>query len=150
MEATLTVKLPDALRQQVRSVAAQRGQTLSEIVRRALQQYVEDAKVERKAPTAMYAEIAEQDQELAQADLGQHEHVLAQEQAAWYALEARVRQRYAGEYVAVRGGQVVDHDADQRALYLRVRARFGHSPVLIVHADWSEPPVYTIHSPHLE
>ena len=59
MEATLTVKLPDALRRQARSVAAQRGQTISEIVRRALQQYVEDAQVERKT---LAAEISKQPQ----------------------------------------------------------------------------------------
>jgi hypothetical protein len=39
MEATWTV-ISDTLRLQGRSVAAQRGQTISEIVRRALQQYV--------------------------------------------------------------------------------------------------------------
>jgi len=151
MEATLTVKLPDALRRQARSVATQRGQTISEIVRRALQQYVEDAQVERKPLAATYAEFAEEDRQLAQAGLSRYARVLAQEQAVWYAQEPRVRQRYAGEYVAVQeGGRVVDHDPDQRTLYLRVRARFGHSPVLIVHADWSEPPVYTIYSPHLE
>jgi hypothetical protein len=75
---------------------------------------------------------------------------LAAEQAAWYARPHSERQRYHGEFVAVRDGQVVDHDPDQRSLYLRVRARFGHVPVLIVHADWTETPVYTIHSPRLE
>lgn len=99
----------------------------------------------------MYAEFAEEDLQLTQAGLTHYAHVLAQEQAAWYAQEPHVRQRYAGEYVAVQeGGRVADHDPDQRTLYLRVRARFGHRAVLIVHADWSEPPVYTIHSPRLE
>ncbi len=75
---------------------------------------------------------------------------LAAEQATWYARPHGERQRYQGEFVAVRDGQVVDHDPDQRSLYLRMRARFGHAPVLIVHADWAEPPVYTIHNPRLE
>ena len=75
---------------------------------------------------------------------------LAIEQATWYARPHSERQRYHGEFVAVRDGQVVDHDPDQRSLYLRVRAHFGHTPVLIVHADWTEPPVYTIHGPRLE
>jgi hypothetical protein len=75
---------------------------------------------------------------------------LTAEQATWYARPHSERQRYQGEFVAVRDGQVVDHDPDQRSLYLRARARFGHAPVLIVHADWTEPPVYTIHSPRLE
>jgi predicted transcriptional regulator len=81
MEATLTVKLPDTLRRQARSVAAQRGQTISEIVRRALQQYVEEAQVEGKTLVAMYAEFAEEDRQLAQAGLTHYAHVLAQEEA---------------------------------------------------------------------
>lgn len=75
---------------------------------------------------------------------------LAAEQATWYAQPPDERKRYRGEFVAVRGGQVVDHDPDQRALYLRVRARFGRTPVPILHADWDQPPAYTIHSPRLE
>ena len=75
---------------------------------------------------------------------------LAAEQSAWYARPSDERERYRGEFVAVRGGQVVDHDLDRRALYLRVRARFGRTPVPILHADWDQPPTYTIHSPRLE
>jgi len=79
----------------------------------------------------------------------QHRDQLAAEQAAWYARPPDERAHYRGEFVAVRGGQVVDHDTDQRALYLRVRARFGHTPAPILHADWEQPPTYTIHSPRL-
>jgi len=75
---------------------------------------------------------------------------LAAEQSAWYARPPAERHRFRGEFVAVRDGQVFDHDPDQRLLYLRVRDRFGHSRVLIIPADWTEPPVYTIHSPRLE
>jgi hypothetical protein len=46
--------------------------------------------------------------------------------------------------------EVVDHDPDQRALYLRVLARYGPQPVLIVRADWDAMPEFTIHSPRLE
>jgi hypothetical protein len=75
---------------------------------------------------------------------------LAEEQTAWYAKPASERVPYRGQFVAVRGGEVVDHDPDQRELYVRVRAQFGHSPVLIVPAEWTEPPTYTIRSPRLE
>jgi len=75
---------------------------------------------------------------------------LAAEQVAWYSQPASERARYHGEFVAVCNGQVVDQDPDQRSLYLRVRERFGHSPVLIVYAGWAEPPTYTIHSPRSE
>lgn len=77
-------------------------------------------------------------------------HALEAEQEAWFARPAAERERLAGEYVAVRGGQVVDHDPDQRALYLRVRAKHGRQPVLIVKADWTATPGFTIRSPRLE
>lgn len=67
---------------------------------------------------------------------------LAAEEAYWYGLPAGLRARYANRYVAIRNRQVADHDADQRALYLRVRRRFGSDPVAIVRADWQEPPVF--------
>jgi len=72
------------------------------------------------------------------------------EQEAWFARPLVERQRYAGEYVAVQDEQVVDHDSDQRALYLRARAQFGRRRMLIIKADWDVPPVFTIHSPQLE
>jgi hypothetical protein len=75
---------------------------------------------------------------------------LAREQEAWFARPAAERRRYAGRYAAVRDGQVVDEDPDQRTLYLRVRAKYGRTPVLIVRGDWDQPPVYTIHSPRRE
>ncbi len=75
---------------------------------------------------------------------------LAVEEIYWYGLPAETRARYANHYVAIKNRQVVDHDVDQRALYLRVRRRFGSDPVAIVQADWQEPPVFEIRSPRLE
>jgi len=73
-----------------------------------------------------------------------HRETLEAEQEGWFARPPLERQRYANEYVAVRGGEVVDHDADQRALYLRVRRQYGRQPMLIVHADWNATPDFTI------
>jgi hypothetical protein len=75
---------------------------------------------------------------------------VAQEQAAWYALPSATRARYHGEYVAVHQGHVVDHDPDQRALYVRVRQCLAHAPIALLSADWNEPPTFVIHSPRLE
>ena len=75
---------------------------------------------------------------------------LAVEETYWYGLPAAMRARYANRYVAIKNRQVADHDVDQRALYLRVRQRFGSDPVAIVQADWQEPPVFEIRSPRLE
>ena len=75
---------------------------------------------------------------------------LVAEEASWYALPAANRTRYGNQHVAIKNGQVVDHDADQRSLYLRVRRRYGADPVAILWADWDEPPTFDIRSPRLE
>ncbi len=80
---------------------------------------------------------------------GVTEALLDAEQQAWFARPLADRLRYAGHFVAVRNAQVVDHDPDQRTLFLRVRERFAHQPVLIIWAEWSAPPEFVIHSPRL-
>ncbi len=50
------------------------------------------------------------------------EMTVAREEAAFYRMHADLWQKYPGEYVAVYNEEVVDHDADQVALYLRVKA----------------------------
>ena len=74
---------------------------------------------------------------------------LLQEQLTWFARPKSDRQRFAGQFVAVQGNQIIDHDTNQQALYLRIRTAFPGQPVLIVHADWDETPTFTIHSPHV-
>ena len=72
------------------------------------------------------------------------------EQASWFARSRAERQQYQGEYVALKDQQVIDHDFNQRALYLRVKTKHGRDPVAILFADWETPPTYSIHSPRLE
>ena len=50
---------------------------------------------------------------------------LAVEEAYWYGLPAEMRARYDNRYVAIKNRQVTDHDANQQALFLWVRRRFG-------------------------
>jgi hypothetical protein len=65
------------------------------------------------------------------------------EQEAWFAQPKANRKKYQGEYVAVQNRQVLDHDADKRALYLRTRQYSKQAPILLVHADWDSIPEYT-------
>jgi hypothetical protein len=74
---------------------------------------------------------------------------LRKEAAAWFARSKLERQQYQGEYVAIHNGEVVEHDLEQRALYLRVRQRFDATAVLLIHADWDALPEFTIHSVNL-
>lgn len=75
---------------------------------------------------------------------------LAVEEAYWYGLSPELRTRYANQYAVIKNRQVVDHDVDQRAIYLRVRRRFGSDPVAILRAEWKKEPVYEIRNLSLE
>lgn len=74
--------------------------------------------------------------------------IIKQEQERWYARSASERQAYQGQFVALQQGKVIDSDPDQRILYLRIKKQYGRAPIPILYADWTEPPTYTVHSPH--
>jgi hypothetical protein len=69
------------------------------------------------------------------------------ETEAWYRLPVEERKSYAGKYVAVYDGQVIDSDADRLTLYLRLRERLGREPVLITEGGDHPIPVYRVRSP---
>ena len=47
------------------------------------------------------------------------------------AQHAELLAQYNGQYVAMRDGAVIDHDADLVTLHNRVRARYGDEPILM-------------------
>ena len=55
-----------------------------------------------------------------------------------------------GQYAAIYRGQLVDHDADQLALYQRIEARFQGLPVLIRHVRPEVETTIMVHSPRIE
>ena len=46
-------------------------------------------------------------------------------------MQAELASKYAGEYVVMHEGQVVDHDSDVMRLEQRVAERFAETPLLI-------------------
>jgi len=42
---------------------------------------------------------------------------------------ADIKSKYLGQYIAMHGGKVVDHDATFEALRQRIRAHYGQQPV---------------------
>jgi len=53
------------------------------------------------------------------------------EVAAFHARHAQLRRDFSGEYVALRGGKVVDHDPDRLLLFARVEQMYPDQFVLI-------------------
>jgi hypothetical protein len=72
---------------------------------------------------------------------------VAQEEAAFYRLHPELWQKYPGQYVAIHNEEVVDHDADQVALYLRVKARYPGQFVWIAPVKETAVEEYVARSP---
>lgn len=96
------------------------------------------------SPLAHQSEFSSQKEKYSQ-----RKQQLMSEQNNWFARSTQERRQYAGRYVAVYEGQIVDSDDHQRQLYLRIRDRFGRKPVLLIHADLEQTPIYTVHSPQV-
>ena len=69
---------------------------------------------------------------------------IAIEAEAWYRLPSEKRKSYAGQFVAVRAGQIVGSHTDRVTLYLQMRERFGRQPVLIVEGGEQPMPTYRV------
>jgi hypothetical protein len=77
------------------------------------------------------------------------EQRIREESARFRAQHDRLWASYAGEYVAMRSGEVLDHSPDVNALYLRIRERYGDEPILIAPVTEAPTPTYQMRSPRL-
>jgi len=53
------------------------------------------------------------------------------ESRAFESIHGELIKKHLGQYIAFHDGRVVDQDKDARTLYLRVRKKFGNTPILI-------------------
>lgn len=116
--AEITLKEPSLIRE-VNEVALQEGRDTSDVVAEAVRHHL-----------AIYRQKR-----------------IAAETDAWYLLPSQERRRFAGKFVAVYGGQVVDSDTDRLSLFLRLREHYGRQPVLIAEGGDQPIPVYHVRSP---
>jgi hypothetical protein len=56
---------------------------------------------------------------------------ISEESQLYQRCYAELKTQYPGQYIAMHGGQVVDHDPDVTVLRERIRQRFGRRPVMI-------------------
>ena len=70
------------------------------------------------------------------------------EREAYIQSEETLRRQYNGLYVAFRGGKLVDADADESALIMRLYERFGSVPVYVRRVGAPLPEVH-LRSPRL-
>lgn len=72
---------------------------------------------------------------------------IEQEQEWWLNRPLSHRAKYEGQHIAVHEKQLIDHDADENALFKRIRAKYGNTPILIMPAEG--PREIRIFSPRL-
>ena len=75
--------------------------------------------------------------------------ILAQEEDAFIKMHAVLCQDYMGEYVAVHGSEMVDHDSDLESLTLRMYERFNDQPVWIAPVRQQPVEEWHMRSPRL-
>mgnify|MGYP001277097565 CR=1 FL=1 len=78
------------------------------------------------------------------------ERILEREQESFRAMHSQLLQEFPGDFVAIRQGKLLDHDADQLALYLRIDEQYPDEIILItqVHPEIEE--TYRIQSPRVK
>lgn len=78
------------------------------------------------------------------------ERKIASEETAYQAQHPRLLTLYGGRFIAMHNGQVIDHDADELALYLRVRHQYPQLGILIKRVTTEAEEVWQMRSPRLE
>lgn len=114
----MTVTIREQTARQLTKVASQQATSPEELVEKAIR-------------------------ELLRAEASQ---ILAREMDAFRALHPTLLQQYPKQYVGIRHGQLIDHDADQLALYLRIDEQYPDEVILIKQVSPSIEEVYTIRS----
>ena len=108
------------------------------------------AQLQRKA-LGSGADIAALAHEAIQRYLQEEEQQkMQQEIAAFHDLHPELLEHFPGQYVAVYQGQVVDHDSEQLALYLRIRQRYPDEVVLIRQVRSEAEKTWTMRTPKFE
>ncbi|MEM7112937.1 MAG: DUF5678 domain-containing protein [Chloroflexota bacterium] len=74
---------------------------------------------------------------------------MAQEEAAYLAQHETLLNSYAGQYVAIFQGQLIDHDGNELALLRRLDADYPHEVVLMKRVEPLPQPVLRFRSPRL-
>ena len=117
----IQISLPEHTMEKLERAAQMRGTDVSELIDQIIEQYISNDKLSQ----------------------------INQEQSSFEAQHALLLEKYAGQYVAMYNGGVVDHDADRISLGKRVRARFGSEPVLITPVLGKKQQVIHVRSPRV-
>lgn len=75
---------------------------------------------------------------------------MLQEVEAYKNMHTQLASQYANQFVAIHNGQMVDHDADKEALFLRIKKNFPNEIVLQRQVLENPDPVIHFRSPRFQ
>jgi hypothetical protein len=123
MSKKVTLAIPDEMYQRVQRIARLREQEVADVL---LESIV----------------LVETEQAVEEEDT-----IVDREEAAFKRLHPMLRDKYFGHYVAVYQGELLDHDEDQVALYLRVKEQYPDEFIWIAPVGEEPEETYVLHSP---
>lgn len=132
----LTVHLSTDLHSRARQIAAHRHTTLSEVVRVALENYLEETEPAETVAQEMFE--------------NPDDEKMRREKAVFAAQQPALQRLYPEEFVAIHEGRVIDHDPHLVTLHRRVVQVVGAMPVLLKHVDEPVNREFVLRRPRLE
>jgi predicted DNA-binding protein len=112
------ISLPEQTAEKLQAVATKQGVDATALLVHLVEEYLAE-----QSPAQLGVEALER---TAQAKK------IAREQQQYEAQHTALLGAFAGEYIAMHEGQIVDHDADRVALSRRIRSRYGRTAILII------------------
>lgn len=103
------------------------------------------ARATQRSVTTVLTEAITLEEPTTETDLP--EDSMERERLAFLTLHDQLKKSYLGQYVAVFDQQVVDHDAELKLLYQRIRQKYPDEFVLIRRVEANPEPVYHFRSP---
>ncbi len=124
MTEQITVTIPQPIYRRVRDLARIRNQPVDDVLEAAI-----------TLAEAAFAPTSDK------------EAMMAREEAAYRTLHMELMNSYAGEYVAIYQGKLIDHDQDEIALLRRLDAHYPEEVVLMKQVRPLPEPELHIRSP---
>ncbi len=125
MERQITLTLPEAIYEQVEEIASTSRRPVAEILVDTIGERTSALYIDPSRPAML------------------------REKAAFLAMHAELAAAYSGQYVAIFGGMVIDHDADALSLVRRVRRLHPNEIILVKRVEDDPDRVLEFRSPRL-
>lgn len=135
----IDVPIHNQVAERLRIEARSRGVAVQELLEKAVNQYLADSSPQSE----------QNDHQAADGEQARQQQWVYQQQALYESQHSTLYAEYAGQYIAMRDGEVLDHDTDRTALRKRVDQHFAEQPVFVTPVLPESRQVIKVHSTRL-